>query len=130
MKAKEEKVAVKYSHIGKLEDFTVEVFANASLGNIESKNETKSVMGMFIALRGKGNKISPLHWKAKVINKVAQDIKSAETISLENAVDDSIHLSDMIVKIYTGSPLSNIQIPWIVNEDLRLFIENFYSTKQ
>ena len=50
MKAKEEKVAVKYSHIGKLEDFTVEVFADASLGNIESKNETKSVMGMFIAL--------------------------------------------------------------------------------
>ena len=45
-------------------------------------------------------------------------------------MDDSIHLADMIVEIYTGSPLSNIQIPLIVNEDSKSLIESLYSTKK
>ena len=48
---------------------------------MEKDMETKSVMGYFIGLENKNLKISPLHWKSKVIEKVAEDIKTAETFS-------------------------------------------------
>ena len=130
MKAKQEKVAIKYSKIGKIEDLHIEIFADASLGNVEKHDQTKSVMGMFLALKGADKAISPLHWKAKVIDKVAQDIKSAETLALENAVDDAIHLADMISEVYTGESQPNIQIPLVINEDSKALIESLHSTKK
>ena len=63
---------------------------------MEEETATKSTMGFVILLRGKGENVNPLHWKSKVIDKVAEDIKSAETLALETAVDDAIHLADMI----------------------------------
>ena len=87
-------------------------------------------MGMFLALKGTDKSISPLHWKAKVIDKVAQDIKSAETLALENAVDDAIHLADMIAEVYTGESKPNIQIPLVINKDSKSLIESLYSTKK
>ena len=112
------------------EDLHVEVFADASLGNVETQNEAKSVMGMFIALRGKDHSICPLHWKAKVIDKVAQDIKSAETLALESAVDDAIHLADMISEVYTGDSKPSVQIPLVINDDSKSLIESLYSTRK
>ena len=129
MKAKEENVFIKFSHIGNLEDLSVEVFADASLGNVEKYHETKSVMGMFIALRGKENIINPLHWKAKVIDKVAQDIKTAGTLTLKNAIDDSIHLADMLSEVYFGDS-EKFKIPLVVNEDSKSLVESLYSTKK
>ena len=87
-------------------------------------------MGMFIDVRGKGNSINPLHWKSKVIDKVAQDIKSAETLALENAVDDAIHLADMISEIHSGNPKPSQEIPLVINEDSKSLIESLHSTKK
>ena len=129
MKAKQENVAVKYSYIGDIENMHIEVYADAALGNAEKNLETKSIMGMFIALKGGGNKVNPLHWKAKVIDKVAEDVKSAETLALESAVDDSIHLADMISEIYFGEK-SSFKIPLVINDDSKSLIESLYSTKK
>ena len=87
-----------------------------SLGGMEKHCETKSVMGLFIALANDTMGINPLHWKAKVIDKVAEDVKTAETLALEAAIDGSIHLADMISEIYTGKA-KGYQLPLIVNED-------------
>ena len=70
-----------------------------------------------------------INWKSKVIDKVAQDIKTAETLALENAVDDAIHLTNMISELYTGK-LIGYQIPIVVNEDSKSLIESLYSTKK
>ena len=133
MKAKQENVRIKYSHIGDFKDFKIEVFADASFGNIEQESATKSVMGFVILLRGKGQTVNPLHWKSKVIEKVAEDIKSAETLSLETAVDDAIHLADMINEIFNASDSSrseDMRIPLIINDDSKSLIDSLYSTKK
>ena len=108
----------------------MEVFADAALGNAEKDLETKSVMGYFIALSNDDMQVSPLHWKSKVIDKVAEDIKTAETLALEIAIDDSIHLADLISEIYTGEHNPSVKIPLIVNEDSASLIESLYSTKK
>ena len=43
-RAKEERFQIKFSHLGPIEDLHLELFADASLGNIEYNLETKSVM--------------------------------------------------------------------------------------
>ena len=72
---------------------------------------------------------SPLHWKSSVIAKVAEDIKTAETLAFEKALDDSIHLSNLLTEIYTGQPTKN-SIPIIANTDSKSLLESIYSTKK
>ena len=129
LKAKHENVELKFSKLGKIKDLHIELFADASLGNMEDDLQTKSVMGYFICLSNKDSQINPLHWKSKVIDKVAEDIKTAETLALETAVDDAIHLSNMLTELYTGKPREN-SIPIVVNEDSLSLVESLYSTKK
>ena len=120
--------------MGDFKDFQIEVFADASFGNVEQENATKSVMGLVILLKGKGDSVNPLHWKSKLIDKVAEDIKSAETLALETAVDDAIHLADMINEIYNNTVESpnreEMKIPLIINDDSKSLIDSLYSTKK
>ena len=129
MKAKQEKVAITFSHVGELKDLKLEVFADASFTSAEEQNN-KSVMGLIILLRGKENTVNPLHWKSKVIDKVAEDIKSAETLALETAVDDARHLADMITEITSTTNSEEDKIPLIINEDSKSLVESLYSTKK
>ena len=61
---------------------------------------------------------------------MAQDIKSAETLALENAVDDALHLADMISEVYTGEANPKLKIPLTINEDSKSLIESLYSTQK
>ena len=79
-----------------MEDLHIEIFSGASLGNVESGMHTKSAMGYFICLANRNLDISPLHWKSCVIEKVAEDIKTTETLALEKALNDAIHFSNLV----------------------------------
>ena len=61
---------------------------------------------------------------------MAEDVKTAETLALETAVDDSIHLADLIAEIYSGEEESETKIPLKVNGDSASLIESLYSTKK
>ena len=128
-KAKQEKVELKFCSLGKIKDLHIELFADASLGNVEEGLHTKSAMGYFICLANDALDISPLHWKSCVIDKVAEDIKTAETLALEKALDDAIHISNLITEVYTGEASENT-LPIIANEDSNSLLESIYSTKK
>ena len=129
MRAKQEKVKLKFSQLGYWKNLHIELFADASLGNLEKNCETKSMMGYFIAISNNDGRINPLHWKSKVIDKVAEDIKTAETLALENALDDSIYLARMISEVYSGD-VNGHTIPIVVNEDSKSLVESLFSTKK
>ena len=129
-KAKKRNVYLKFSHLGEWKNLHLEVFADAALGNAEKDFETRSVMGYFIAIANYKLEASPLHWKSKVIEKVAEDVKTAETLALETAIDDSIHLSDMIAEIYSGEKDPKTKIPLFISEDSASLIKSLYSTKK
>ena len=115
--------------MGNIKDLHLQIFADASLGNLEDNLETKSVMGCFICLANENLETNPLHWKSKIIGKVTPDIKTAETLYLENTIDDAIHLSQMITEIYSGN-VNSFQIPMLINEDSKALIDSLYSTKK
>ena len=128
-KMRQNDVKLKFENLGKIDDMHIEVFADASLGNIEDQIHTKSAMGYFICLSNSSLKMSPLHWKSAVIDKVAEDVKTAETLALEKAIDDAVHFSNLITEIYTGEPTTN-SIPIVANTDSKSLLQSIYSTKK
>ena len=128
-KAKHQNVALKFSRLGNIEDLHIEMFADASLGNIEEGMHTKSAMGYYISLANNNLDSSPLHWKSCIIDKVAEDIKTAETLAFEKALDDAIHLSNLLTEIYTGKSTLN-SIPILAKTDSKSLLESIYSTKK
>ena len=128
-RVKKDEVKMTFEHLGEMEDLHIEVFSDASLGNVENGMHTKSAMGYFICLANRNLQISPLHWKSCVIEKVAEDIKTAETLALEKALDDAIHFSNLVSEIYTGKANLNI-IPIVANIDSKSLLESIYSTKK
>ena len=86
-------------------------------------------MGSFITLSNEDSFVNPLNWKSKIIEKVAPDTKTAETLALEAAMDDAIYLSKMINEIYTGNVDMN-NLPLVVYEDSKSLVQSLYSTKK
>ena len=70
-----------------------------------------------------------MNWKSKIIEKVAPDIKTAETLALEQALDDSIYLGNMLSEIYSGDPTKH-KVPIQIFEDSKSLVESIYSTKK
>ena len=90
---------------------------------------TKSTMGYFIALCNNFDSCNPIHWKSRVIDKVAQDTKTAETLALEIAIDDAIYISNFLSEIYKGKD-SKFRIPIYIYDDSKSLIQSLYSTKK
>ena len=57
------------------------------------------------------------------------DIKTAETIASETALDDAIYMSMMFSEIYMGNSDTFI-IPIVINEDSESLIQSLASTKK
>ena len=129
LKLKCEDVKLQFSQLGYWKDLHLELYVDAVLGNVEKDDKVKSMMGYFIALCDKDGNFSPIHWKSKVIDRVAQDAKTAETLALEAALDDAIFITKTISEIYTGNPDEN-NIPIVVNDDSKSLIESLLSTKK
>ena len=72
-----------------------------------------------------GTRARPILWKAKKIARVADSTKTAETLSM----DDAIYLARMIREIYTGKK-SLDQIPVVLFTDSKTLDNSIFSTKQ
>ena len=55
--------------------------------------------------------------------------KTAETLALENAVDDALYISSMITEIYSGESRKS-DIPLVVHTDSKSLLESIYSTRK
>ena len=92
-KCKNEEIQLKFSHLGPWKNLHLELYVDASLGNIDDKGMTNSMIGLFLVLCNDIVDFNPIHWKSKVIDKVCPDFKTAETMALEIALDDAIYIS-------------------------------------
>ena len=114
--AKKRKLKLVFQRLGNFENLHFELFADASLGNVEENLHTKSMMGYFISLTNKDGYFNPIHWKSKIIDKVAEDVKTAETLALDIALDDTIYLGRILSEMYCGDYKKH-SIPIFINSD-------------
>ena len=123
-KAKGEDVKVKYSRIGDWKTLKLVTFTDSSFKNSEDK--VKSVGGRVTFLMSAQGLASPLNWKSKTIQQVCKSVKSAETRSLEQGMEDSIYTSRIIYEIMTGKAG---HIPVEHKIDSKTLLDSVVSTK-
>ena len=63
-----------------------------------------SVSGVIVLLSSKtSNRVSPLHWKSRMIKRITQSSKDAETRACEEGLDHSLMVSQMLERMLFGS---------------------------
>ena len=96
---------VKFSKIGKKEDLVIHAVGDASY-----KCDAPSVGGNLIMLGNKNsNKVSPIFWKSKQIQKVCHSAKEAETRNIMTNVDTAVYLSAQLSLLLFGD--NRLKIP-------------------
>jgi len=77
----------------------LEPLADAPFGGVDKG--LKSTEGHILLLRGEGDKCAAISWRSKLISRVCKSAKSAETLALENAMDNAICIGQQLRQIRT-----------------------------
>ena len=123
-KAKEEAESSKICYRRKYDFKILKIYANADARFKTQDDRVRSVEGRILFLNN-GNLASPILWKAKNIGRVADSTRTAETLSM----DDAIYLARMIREIYTRKK-SLTQIPVVLFMESKPLHDSIFSTKQ
>ena len=124
-KAKYEDIRIKYSKLGAWNTLRLISYTDSSFKNGE--DNVKSVGGRVTFLANSQGMVSPLNWKSKTIQQVCKSVKSAETRSLEQGLEDTIYTSRIISEIMTGKICSKIPVEHKI--DSKTLHDSIISTK-
>jgi hypothetical protein len=124
-RAKCEDVKIKYSKLGNWKSLKLLTYTDSSFKNGE--DQVKSVGGRVSFLVNSQGMASPLNWKSKTIQQVCKSVKSAETRSLEQGLEDSIYTSRIIHEIMSGKSGGHIPVEHKV--DSKTLYDSIKSTK-
>ena len=130
-KAKGRHGEIMFSKLGEINDLAIKLYTDASYNNID--NQTRSTEGRVVLAENlKTGRVCVLSWKTKKIARVCRSVKSAETRSLDDGLDDAIHMARIIKEVYLGSiDLKNPdQIPVTAKTDSKSLWENLNNTRQ
>ena len=128
-KAQKEQVRLKYKPIGPWKSLKIMTYTDSSYRNDE--DSTKSVGGRITFLTAGKQRCVPLAWKSKTIQQVCKSVKTAETRSLDNGVEDSVYLARTVNEIFTGkSGKQSGQIGVNLKIDSKTLLDTLKSTKQ
>ena len=105
---KQEPVQIMYQNLGNEYNLKLSIFADASHGNL---SDGGSQSGYLIMLVGDDGKCSLLNWQSKQIKRVVRGTLAAETLALNDAVDDGIYLSEIVSELlFNGAKSLSIEI--------------------
>ena len=128
-KAQKEQVKLKYKPLGHWKNLNILTYTDSSYRNDE--DSTKSVGGRITFLTAGNQRCVPLAWKSKTIQQVCKSVKTAETRSLDNGIEDSLYLARTVNEIYTGkSGKQSGQVSVNLKIDSRTLLDTLKSTKQ
>ena len=89
-KAKNRRESIIFSKLGDVNKLNIKLYTDASYNNIDG--QTRSTEGrVVLAENPLTGKVCVLSWKTKKIARVCRSVKSAETRSLDDGLDDAIH---------------------------------------
>ena len=130
-RAKSKNEVLNFSKLGDVKNLKVKVYTDASYNNLNEK--TKSTEGRVILVENSiSKKLSVVSWKTKKIPRVCRSVKSAETRSLDDGLDDAIHIARIIKEIYEGkiNLKEPSQIPVIAKTDSKSLWESLNNSRQ
>ena len=130
-KAQNSSCILQFKKLGDISDLRIKVYADASFCNQDDR--TRSTSGRAIVLEQVGsNMVNLISWKTRKINRICRSVKAAETLALEEAVDEAVNTAPLIKEIYEGKIdlKQPSQIPVICATDSKSLWENVHNTRQ
>ena len=89
-------VVIKFPQLNSLENASIVVYADASLGNLR---EGASQGAYIIFLKDKQNNCSVLSWSSQKIKRVVRSVLTAETLAMSDAVDKAMVLNELLSNV-------------------------------
>ncbi len=120
---KQKKNEVKFTKVGKKEDLVV-----TGVGDASYKVDEKAIGGNIVMLRDrKSERVVPLFWKSKSIQKVCHSSKEAETKNLVKLVDESMYQASIVEQVLFGGK-KKVEVEIVT--DSKPLLDSIASTKQ
>jgi len=120
-KMKEEDSAILYPDIGKPESWRFAVFSDASFANL--RDGVSSTMAYIIFLVGEDLRCCALTWKAAKIRRVVRSTLAAESLALQEAVDDVLGVRQMLQEMFP-----KVTVPIKCRVDNQSLVDAVHST--
>ena len=130
-KAKNRQEALVFSRLGDISNLRITLFTDASYNNLDG--QTRSTEGRVILVENPlSRKVCLLSWKTKKIPRVCRSVKSAETRSLDDGLDDAIHTARLFKEVYQGciNLKEPCQIPVAARTDSKSLWESLNNSRQ
>ncbi len=118
---KDDDCTILYPNVGKMESWRFAVFSDASFANL--KDGVSSTMAYIIFLVGEDLRCCALNWRAAKIRRVVRSTLAAESLALQEAVDDVLGVRQMLYEMYP-----TIKIPIICKVDNQSLVDALHST--
>ena len=123
---KRSKTVLVYLRLGSFNQFQLKVFSDASWGNLADKASSARGHLVFLSV---GENVCPLLWISNKVRRKVSSTISAETLALNDALDDAVYLKYLISEIYHDN-VRESRIPILAYIDNKSLDESQRSTKQ
>ena len=101
-KLKSKKVSLKFPKLGKPENLKILAFSDATYASLE---DGSSQGGQILLIQGENNKVVPISWRSKKLDRVTKSPLASETLALSEAADSGFLMSSLIQEIFGLSVL-------------------------
>ena len=105
-KLKSRKVSLKIPNLGTPNDLRVLAYSDATYASLE---DGSSQGGFIVFVQGKDNKVAPISWQSKKLDRVTKSPLASETLALSEAADAGFLISALIQEIFGLSVLPPVQ---------------------
>ena len=122
-KARANKCEIKFSNLGREEDWRIITYTDASFANL--CNGTASCIGYVVFLVGKNNNCSVLVWRSGKAKRICKSTESAEMMALVEGIEESIYVKTVITSILS---ISKTMLPITCITDHRGLWDCIHST--
>lgn len=116
-----------FPRLGEQDTWKIQVFCDASWGNLP--DGVSSAQGHVIFLSGETGRSSPLRWTSNKIKRKVSSTLAAETLAMQDALDEAVYLGSLITEVYSNKLGAN-KIPITVYTDNKSLHQSVHSTKQ
>ena len=100
-RAKQESVKTRYPSLGDPKDWIVVVYCDSSFANLP---DGASQGGFIVFLSSPGNKVAPMSWQSKKLNRVTRSTLSSETLAMVEGVDAGFLVMKQIEEMLLVKP--------------------------
>ena len=116
-----------FPNLGSPAKWEIQVFCDASWGNLP--DGVSSAQGHVIFLCGETERSCALTWTSNKIKRKVSSTLAAETLAMQDALDEAVYLGSLITEVYSNK-LGENKIPIRVHTDNKSLHQSVHSTKQ